>query len=166
MRDRESSRPRRRKQRPEPSDGHPVRLWIRIAAGGIAIAGLIGAILKFIDREKKPEPVPQAATASVTPGPAFTQPQATAPKSSPAASTPPTPAVRNTSRQPPPAAKELVATIVRVREVTSQVQSKPFDLVVEYDYGNSAVKTWTDRKFELTAFLVHPNSGNGSSQKR
>jgi len=25
---------------------------------------------------------------------------------------------------------------------------------------------WADRKFELTAFLVHPNTGNGSSQKR
>ena len=27
-------------------------------------------------------------------------------------------------------------------------------------------EVWADRKFELTAFLVHPNTGNGSSQKR
>ncbi len=147
MRDRESSRPHRRKSRPESSNGNPTRLWIRIAAGGIAIVGLIGAILKFVDREKKPEPVSPTASAPVAPSPASTPGSPPAPttsrKNSPVASDPPTP-VRNTSRQVPPAAKELIATIVQVREVTSQIQSKPFDLVVEYDYGGSVSKPYVD----------------------
>jgi len=33
-------------------------------------------------------------------------------------------------------------------------------------YSSNGGSTWADRKFELTAFLVHLNSGNGSSQKR
>ena len=40
-----------------------------------------------------------------------------------------------------------------------------YDLMPEIARGGMGV-VWADRKFELTAFLVHPNTGNGSSQKR
>ena len=71
MRDHEPSRPRRKRARAARSrgDGNPVPMWARVGAFALAIIGLIGVIVKFVERRDKPNPAPSAAVTPAQPAP-------------------------------------------------------------------------------------------------
>ena len=126
---RDPDRPRRKKVRRSSSAGDGgVPMWAQVGAGVIMILGLLGALVRFAERRNRPDPAPNAAVAPAQP---------LAPVPPPVPNNPVPAPKRPVNSEPPPPARELPAKIVRVYQAPSLEPSKPFDLVVEYEFVGS-----------------------------
>jgi hypothetical protein len=163
----ERRHPRHKKVRTAQGENYLAPLWIRISFGVIVLMALVGTVIKFVERRGRPKTDPPQ-TADATPARPAPAPEPPPPDTAPAKKPPetaPPKRVRITTREPAPPAEPLIATITAVRGVEPQVEGIPFDLLVEYEYTDAALKRSTDSVVFTTASTNGAQLVDGTAAK-